>query len=223
MTKPSALIAQHADRVAGRLAFDRALARRVRQEIEDHLTDAVAAAPARDRVEAERAALARFGDPDRIAAQFAGASLAKQARSAGAAAVLMMAGVFFAMKLRLAWYGLMALPAAERFHELGRFVLLADRIALWLAAIAAIGAWLCVYRRQAGAQRIFALCAISACSLATSIACDAVLTWLRVDAAGWSSKFVLPGLLMALEVACAAVLFRYLRRISAARNAQAAG
>src|SRR3954468_1694474 len=53
------------------LSFDRALSRCVVQEIEDHLSEAIAADPAPDRLEAERRAIANFGNPRLLAAQFA--------------------------------------------------------------------------------------------------------------------------------------------------------
>jgi 3-dehydroquinate synthetase len=49
--------------LAGALSFDRSLSRCVQQEVEDHLREAVAADPSGDRLEAERRAIANFGDP----------------------------------------------------------------------------------------------------------------------------------------------------------------
>ena len=86
------------------LNFDRRLARRVCQETELHLLEAVAADPAPDKSEAERNAIARFGKPEAIAAQFAGISLIRQARGIAGTAVLIIFGIFLAMKIRVEWY-----------------------------------------------------------------------------------------------------------------------
>jgi len=72
----------------GALSFDRSLSRCVRQEVEDHLWQAVAADRMGDRLEAERRAIANFGDPHVIAAQFAVISLAKQTRRVGIAVIV---------------------------------------------------------------------------------------------------------------------------------------
>jgi hypothetical protein len=57
------VISEYVDVLAARLSFDRSLSRRVRQEVEDHLREAVAVDPAGSALEAERRAIARFGDP----------------------------------------------------------------------------------------------------------------------------------------------------------------
>ena len=98
------MISDYLDSLVGALSFDRPLSGRVRQEVEDHLREAVAADPAGDGPEAERRAIANFGDPRVIAAEFAMVSLAKQTRRVGAAIILVIAGVFIAMKARVAWY-----------------------------------------------------------------------------------------------------------------------
>ena len=100
------MISDYLESLAGALRFDRSLSRRVRQEVEDHLSEAVAAHPGSDRPEAEQRAIANFGDPHVIAAQFAVVSVAKQTRRAGAAIILVIAGVFIAMKARVAWYAM---------------------------------------------------------------------------------------------------------------------
>src|SRR5262244_2013950 len=96
----SDVISAYVERLARALDFDPALSRCVRREVEDHLWEAVAADPTGDRLEAERRAVAHFGDPHVIAAQFAVVSLAKQARRVGVAAVLVIAAVFIVMKAR---------------------------------------------------------------------------------------------------------------------------
>ena len=97
------MIEDYLDRLSRELDFDRALSCRVRQEVEDHLWEAVAARSTGDAVAAEQRAIASFGDARAIAAQFALVSLARQSRRAAAAAVLVIAAVFVAMKVRVAW------------------------------------------------------------------------------------------------------------------------
>ena len=57
------MIAAYLSKLAGALAFDPALAARVVIEAREHLTDAAAEDACVDRDEAERRAVARFGDP----------------------------------------------------------------------------------------------------------------------------------------------------------------
>jgi len=97
------MIPDYLERLARELSFDRSLARNVRQEVEDHLWEAVAADPTGNMLAAQQRAIANFGDARAIAAQFAVISLARHSRRAGAAAVLVIASVFIAMKARIAW------------------------------------------------------------------------------------------------------------------------
>jgi hypothetical protein len=70
------MIQDYLDGLSRELDFDRSLARCVRQEVEDHLWEAVAADPTGNLLEAQRRAVANFGDARVIAAQFAVVSLA---------------------------------------------------------------------------------------------------------------------------------------------------
>jgi hypothetical protein len=101
------VIDAYVNSLLGALRHDRSLARRLRREVEDHLWEAVAADPSEESREAQRRAIASFGDPRLIAAQFAAVSLEKQTRRTGIAVVLIVAGVYITMKARVAWYALM--------------------------------------------------------------------------------------------------------------------
>jgi len=68
------VIDAYVDSLLGALRPDRSLARRLRREVEDHLWEAVAADPSEESREAQRRAIAGFGDPRLIAAQFAAVS-----------------------------------------------------------------------------------------------------------------------------------------------------
>jgi len=131
------VIPAYLDTLARALSFDPSLSRRVRQEVEDHLLDAVAADPARDRREAERQAVARFGEPHAIAAEFTRVAAARQARSLAAAIVVMVFVVFIAMKARVAWYAATQWTMPEDMRPASRIVLLIDRYAFWTAVFLA--------------------------------------------------------------------------------------
>src|SRR5262245_52979477 len=139
--KASGVIAKYVERLARELDFDPPLARRVLREVEDHLREAAAADPV-GGAEAERRAVAAFGDPGALAAQFAVVATAKQARRAGAAAVLLVAAVFAAMKARQTCYGGTALPVLDELQALAAVVLSVDSHAFALSGIAAIASWI---------------------------------------------------------------------------------
>ena len=69
------------------------------QEVEDHLREAAAADG--QRRNSEQRAIASFGDPDAIAAQFAAVWLAGLTRKVGAAVILVVFAAFLVMKGRI--------------------------------------------------------------------------------------------------------------------------
>lgn len=215
------MIDEYLKRLARELDFDPPLSRRVRREVEDHLWEAIESDSTHDRPEAERRAVANFGEPRAIASQFAILSLAKQARGVGAATVLLIAGVFAAMKARLAWYGVVQCPLADEARALGEIVLSVDRYAFWLSLVAAIASWIYIdsrgapaaftgeYRRQL--RRFSLICSAAAGALIVCVASDGLLTSLRLIGAQWSAAFLIPLLSVAIEIACAGVLVSRLR------------
>ena len=82
------MIAAYLAELASALGFDRRLARRVAKEVEDHLREAAAGYTSEDRAEAERRAIAGFGDPRALAVQFASVSLARRTRRVGISVIL---------------------------------------------------------------------------------------------------------------------------------------
>ncbi|HKW55607.1 MAG TPA: permease prefix domain 1-containing protein, partial [Stellaceae bacterium] len=210
------VIADYAEALAGKLAFDRRLARRVRQEVEDHLHDAVAADPAGDPAEAERRAIAAFGDPQAIAAQFGAGALVRQARSAGTTIILVLGGVFIAMKARLAWYVLTQWAVSEETRALSDLVGMLDRYAFWLAVALGAAGWAYIVSRGTPARfhaacrtqsrRIFRLCAAATSVLVAAVIADGVLTALRLGDTAVSAAFLIPVLSMAAEIAAAGFL-----------------
>jgi hypothetical protein len=215
------VISDYLESLAQALDFDRSLSRCVRQEVEDHLCEAVAADPAGDRLEAERRAIANFGDPRVIAAQFAALSLAKQTRRVAIAIILVMAAVFTAMKARVAWYAVAHCAVSDDVRAVCGIVGSVDRYAFWLAVLIGIGgsAYICgqrvpptlcpAYRRQL--RRFFFLCTAAAAALVVSVTSDAVLTAIRLLGADLSAEFLVPLASMAVEIACAGVLVFQIR------------
>lgn len=218
------VIAAYLDAVERRLAFDRSLARQVRQEIEDHLVEAVAADAAGDAATAERRAVARFGAPEMIAAQFIPVSVARQTRRTGVAVILVLAACFAAMKARIAWYMMIQWSLADEVKAISAFVGAIDVAAFWLAVVIGTAGCLCAafgvtpptvgpsYRRRV--RWFVVLCAASGAALAVSVISDAVLTVLRLSAAGLSAGAIVPIGSMALEIACAGILAFHIRTMA---------
>lgn len=221
----SGVISEYVELLAGKLDFDRSLSRCVRQEVEDHLREAVAADPAAGNgLEAQRRAIARFGDPHIIAAQFAVASLTRQTRKVGFAVVLVIAGVFLAMKARIAWYALTQWAVCEDLEALSEAVGLFDRSVFWLAVIGGIAGLAYIssrrtpatfhpsYRRQL--RGFLLLCTIATGGIVASVICDGFLTALRLSGWEMSVDFLIPIFSMVIEVVCAGVLVLYIHSIT---------
>jgi len=224
------MISDYADALAEKLAFDRRLARRVRQEVEDHLRDAVAADPAGDTPQAAQRAIAAFGDPQDVARQFAADALAHQSRGAAAAVILVIGGIFVAMKARLGWYALTHWTVSDETRALSGVVGMLDRYAFWLALVLGTAGWVYIIacatpaRFHAGCRRessrIFRLCAAATAMLVAAVVADGVLTALRLGDTAVSASFLIPLLSMTAEIAGAGVVLCRLlgmtRRMAAA-------
>lgn len=219
------LIAAYLDALATALAFDPALARRMREEAEDHIRETLASDPAGETVEAIGRALARFGTVHGIAAQFVVPSLLRQARTTGAATMLIVLGVLVAMKSRLAWYaasGMAANPSWEaRFGSIRAITYFIDRDAFWCALTLAVFALIYVVRmRPSVAQpavwrknlrRSLVVYALATIAIITTVAADAVLTAMKLLTTPEAATFLIPGATMAVEVALTGILARHIR------------
>jgi hypothetical protein len=226
------VISEYLQSLAAALSFDRSLSRRVRQEVEDHLRGAVAADPRGDGLEAELSAIANFGDPQLIAAQFAIVSLAKRTRGVGIAVVLVIAGVFITMKARVAWYAVMQCAISDDARAVSGIVGSIDRYAFWLSVIIGIGGWAYIsgsripaafhagYRKQL--RRFRWLCTAATGALVVSVISDALLTVLRLPGAELSTESLLPISSIVIEVACAGVLVFQIRSITQRATSTAA-
>jgi len=201
------MISAYADAIAERLSFDRALSARVRREVEDHLYQAVA-----DGGDAQQA-IARFGDPRALAAQFAAESVGAQVRKLGLTVLLVLGAAFLAMKLRLEWYDFTEWGVCERTAALGTLLAELDRSAFLLASATGLAAFAL---KRSGRMLLFWM---AAGLLAASVLCDGFLTAFRFAGWDWSADFLVPLGSMAVETACAGLLvlqIRIAQRISAA-------
>ena len=218
------MIPDYLDLLARELDFDRSLSRRVRQEVEDHLWEAVAANSTGNMLAAQQRAIASFGDARAIAAQFAVVSLAKYSKRVAVAAVLMIAGVFTAMKARIAWYAAMQWAISDDMKAVSGLVIQIDRYSFWLSIIAGLGGWAYIrgrripaafypaYRRQL--RRFFLVSTTAAAALVVSVISDGVLTALQLPGRQLSAEFLVPIVSMAIEMACVGILVFHLRGIA---------
>ena len=206
------------------LNFDRSLSRCVRQEVEDHLWEAVAVDLTGDMLVAQRRAIANFGDARAIAAQFAVVSLARHSRRAGVAAVLVIASVFIAMKARIAWYAAAQWAISDDMRAVGGLVVQVDRYAFWMSLIVGLGACVYIVSRQIPAtfhpvyrrqlRRFFVLCCAATAALVVSVISDGVLTALQLRGAELSAGFLVSIASMAIEIACVGILVVHIRGIT---------
>ena len=218
------MIAAYAELLAGKLDFDPSLSRRVRQEVQDHLWEAAAAGASAARPDAVQRAIANFGDPHVIAAQFATAWLARQAWKVGVTVILVISGVFVAMKARITWYATAQWGLSDDVRAVAKAVGLIDACAFWLSVIVGIaGCTYLVVRRVPPAALCAAHCsrlrhllflsAASAAALTVSVISDGVLTALRLVGRELSADFLIPISSMAIEIVCAGMLIISVRSI----------
>src|SRR5215469_17977758 len=133
-------VADYLNALTRELGFDRPLAHRVRQEVEDHLWEATAA-NGDSSVAAQTRAVRCFGETRDIASQYAALSLLRQARRNGAIIVLASGALYIAMKGRVAWYGLMQWALSGTLQPVGKVVLAVDRASYILAFVLGAIGW----------------------------------------------------------------------------------
>lgn len=205
------VIAAFAELLAARLSFNPALSQRVRQEVEDHLWEAVAASAIRDEREAAQRAIFDFGDPHALATEFAIEWLARETRKIAIAVILIITGAFLLMKARIAWYATTRWALDEEIRQIATTVATIDTYAFWLALLAGVAAWACIghpfiraapdpaYCRRVRNFLMFGIA--TTCALVCSVICDGILTVLRLAGRDVSLDSVVPILSMAIEVA----------------------
>jgi hypothetical protein len=210
------VISGYLETLSAALSFDRALAQRVRQEVEDHLQQAIAANPSNGDITAEQRAIAEFGDAQAIAIQFAMISVAEQTKKLGIAVMLVIAAVFVAMKGRLAWYAVTAGDPSRGMTSVTRIVGSIDRYSFWLSVIIGAGSFAYAigrpiptlvdarYRRQL--RCVFICCLAAIGPLILSVISDGVLTTIRLAGAELCASSLVPIGTMAIEIACVGIL-----------------
>jgi hypothetical protein len=208
------------DTLTHELRFDAGLARSVRLEVEDHLRQAAEMADC-EPIEAQRRAIAQFGEPRMLARQYAPSVLLSQTRRVGVVVLIALAGIYAMMKGRLAWYGFtqwtlspdLAAVAATGFSVV-RWVFI---VAL---AVVIVGAVYIGSRRPArefhDAYRREILCSIGLCAIAAvvllvAVGLDGVMVGLRIVGLEPSIVVLIPILSIAVEGSLAFVLVRTLR------------
>ena len=202
------MIPDYLESLARELDFDRSLSRCVRQEVEDHLWEAVAADSTGNMLEAQQRAIADFGDARAIAAQFAVVSLAQRTRRAGIAAVLVIAGDLIAMKARVAWYAAAQWGISDDMKALRGLVILIDRYAFWMSVIIGLGALAYIFSREIPAAFYPAA---TAAALLVSVISGGVLTALQVRGMEPSVEIWVAIFTMAVEIACVGFLVFHIR------------
>ena len=220
----SGLIEAYTESVAGKLNFNPSLSRRVRQEIQDHLWEAVAANPSGNGREAIQHAIADFGDPQIIAAQFATEWLARQTWKVGVTIIFIITSVFVAMKARVTWYATAQWILSDHVRAVAKIVGLVDACAFYLSVILGIAgcAYLVVRRAPPTAlcaahcsrlRHLLFLGAVSAVALSVSVISDGVLTALRVVGREFTVEFLVTLFSITIEIVCAGVLIFSIRSI----------
>jgi hypothetical protein len=233
ITEPG-LISAYLDALAARLRFDPSLAQRVRDEVDGHLREAVAADDSGDTREAERRAIERFGDVEAIASQLALQSLVRQGDRVATALVLMLGAIFLVMRARVEWYAMTRWTLGEELRAIAGLVATLDGHVFRLSLVVGIAAWAYLRSRRSFAtslpayrprlRRFTGLCAVAAAGLTLSVLADGVLTVLRLLGATPSAAALVPVATMLVEGACAAALtarvLRMMRRMAGAGVAE---
>jgi hypothetical protein len=217
----SGVVADYLDALARELSFDMALSRRVRREVEDHLWETTIDEAGGDSSEAQRRAVANFGDPREIARQYAALSLLSQTRRIGAIAVLALTGIFMAMKGRGAWYGLVQWGLGDHLKNAYTIGLSIDRYAFMIGLAVGVIGWAYIASRRAPTAyhkgyriqvtRCVMFCTVTAGALLATVVTDTILTGLRLFEARLSASALVPLLSMGIEIAFVSVLILHIR------------
>jgi hypothetical protein len=203
-------IAEYGAALSRELAFDRPLSRRVREEVEDHLWEAAASEPDQDPLMAQLRAVARFGDPRAIAAQYAASSLYRQTKAVGVAAVLVIAGVYLTMKGRHAWYEMVHWGMGDQLRALLETGMPVIRYTFMAALMLGIVGWVysvsrktppildLAHRRQLRVSQLLLSAATGAIVL--SVIFDIGVTTVRLAEVTFSAQALVPLGLVVVEI-----------------------
>jgi hypothetical protein len=221
-------IADYLDELRHELAFDPALSRRVRQEVEGHLRESAAAQPTEPTIDAEERAIISFGAPQRIAEQYRAVSLHTRMKRSGLVVLCAVLVAFGTMEGRVVWYGLTRSDTRANLTSVGRIVIPIDRYAFLVAIILGIVGAIIVnlpyplsYGPPSRSQMRHGQLLIVAAAAATTLAvtCEVVLTSWRLVETHWTANSLLPvgSLMIEIGIVFAAVVYirNTVRRFSA--------
>jgi hypothetical protein len=176
----------------------------------------MAADPTNGGIAAEQRAIAEFGDAQAIAAQFAMISVTEQMRKLGLALIIVIAGVFVAMKGRIAWYALADGDLGHDMTPITRIVGSIDRYSFWLSAIVGICSFAYVAGRPIPTlvdaryckqlRCVLVACLATIAPLGLSVISDGVLTAIRLVGAELCVWSLVPIGTMVIEIACVGTL-----------------
>jgi hypothetical protein len=198
------------------LRFDPPLRRRVCDEVEDHLYESLTSSSAEQATDAARQAIEKFGPPRDLAVQFALAALTKQTKAVGTLAMLVVLGVFLAMRARLMWWGpSQVLQSSDSI--LTPFVIM--RCVFWLSVITGLGGWAYSTRTKEPRgsitacrkwlRRCLTLCVAATTAIVAMVTLDAIFVCLRLMSSGWSDSIAAPLAFLGAELVLAAILILY--------------
>jgi hypothetical protein len=217
----SSPIAEYLDALTREMSFDRALAHRVRTEVEDHLWQAATEGPGGPSPETQWRAIVKFGGPRELARQYVATSLLEQMRRVATVLLLSLTGIFVVMKGRTAWYGFVQWEPDQNLQALSAVGVPIDRYAYLLAFTAALVS--CGYiatRRVPSVSSVacskelnccLVLCGIATSALLLSVTTETVLTAFRLFGTALCADALVPALSLAIEIAVAATLIFYIR------------
>ena len=219
------MISEYLDALQAGLRFDSSLARRVRQEFEDHLREAVAADPCEDRRQAEQRAIANCGDPRAIATELAIISLARRTKRLAVTIVLVLAGVLLLMRGLIAWYAAVEWAICDDMKPLAATIGMVSRYAFWTATLIGVAAWAYASRYRLPSDYAYAqysrhlnrfrmLSGIATAVLLVCVVSAGALTMIRLTSTNPSLAFFIPVLSVALEVLAAGTLVILLRALT---------
>jgi hypothetical protein len=217
----SGQIAEYLDALTRELRFDPDLGRRLRCEVEDHLTEAISESCVRDPVEAEQQVIERFGDPRDIARHYAPLSLVRQARRVGAVLIVAIAAILVLMKGRSAMYELLQWRLGGDGFGITTIGPMIDRYAFEAAMLIGVLGWCYIASCRVTPSPLggtprrlkrYLLLPLAATGLLlAAVVLDAILGGLRLIDAQLSLAALVPVLSIAIELALIGIVAFELR------------
>jgi hypothetical protein len=219
MPQPSP-VADYLHELGRELAFDPALSRRVRQEVEDHLQEAATAEPTEPTIDAEKRAIVRFGAPQKIAEQYRVVWLYRRMKRTSLFVLCAVLVAFGTMEGRVVWYARTQWTIGPNLKSVGTIIVPIDRCAFLAAIILGIVGSIIVSRpsllsygpaSRSRMRRGQQLIAVAAAATAVAVTCEAILTSWRLAESHWTSSSLLPLASLAIEIGIVFASLVYIR------------